>query len=378
MKDTLTLLKSKQTGNIFAVLVVMVFGILSIVRLYPYENSLQSTIIGYDDWCSYGQYALDIKHHGLSIPMVNEDYFMPAGFIYPYFLALCFNLFGENNIPVYIIQSLMLGFSVAIIYWTFSDKMRPLTALIFLFTLTLFALLDVSKYYTFRMLSENLTLFLVSGFFYCLKKGFTKNHLSWQLAAAALMGLSILTRPNIFPFALVLIIIVTYYYLKKGKASITPLLLFVSVLILSSSILVFRNHHITGHWTWLPVQGMSFGKGIFSFDSFSFSLIAKKTLFCLGYLPALVSSYTWRPHWMLMWAGYFAYFILRLKNFRQTELWEVTVHLFILIYYAVLLLIAPVLGSYGFRLLIPALLLVLPFSFMAIDLIAHKSAKKQT
>jgi 4-amino-4-deoxy-L-arabinose transferase-like glycosyltransferase len=377
MNKTLEILKTRQTGNILAILIVVAFVIISLIRLYPFENSFRIILAGIDDWSRYAQYATDIKHNDLSMPMVHGNYIMPAGFLYCYFLALCFSLFGENNIPVYIIQSFLLGLSVALIYWTFRDRMRPLTSMAFLFTVTLFALLDVSKNYSFRMLSENLTIFTLSCFFYCFMKGFKKNKLSWQLAAAVLMGLSILTRPNIFPFGIILTVIVMYYYLKQGKKGLLPLLLFILFLVMSTSFLAFRNHFVTGDWVFLPVEGSSFAKGFFSQDTFSLSLILKKVLFCLGGLTPLEPGYQWRPHWILLWAGYFVYLFLRLKDIRKTELWEVTLHLFIFSYYLLLILITPKLGSYGFRLLLPAIFIVLPFPFMAFDILNEHRTNRQ-
>src|SRR5690348_16896529 len=132
MNKLLTQLQSKRTQNVFVVLIIAGFVVLSFIRLYPFENTLQEDVIGIDDWNKYARWALDIKYHGIFISSLQENYWAPAGFLYNYFVAFCFIVFGDNTIPVFIIQSLLLGCSVAFIYFTFRNKMKPLTGFLFL------------------------------------------------------------------------------------------------------------------------------------------------------------------------------------------------------------------------------------------------------
>jgi len=367
MEEYLDILRTRRTGNILAIAIILAFGVLSLVRLYPFENSLKDILISKDDWGNYARFALDIKHNGILIPSLHENYFAPAGFLYNYFIALCFFIFGENTVPVFIIQNLLLGFSVALIYWGFCNKMKPLTGLAFLLTLFFFALFDVSKHYSFRLLSENLAIFTISIFFYCFIKGIEKNKLSLQISAAVFMGLSILTRPNIFLFGIVLIVIVTFYFLKQKKAGMLNLILFVFFLILITSFLAIRNHFVCGSWTFLPLKDFSFEEYFFKQHGFALGHYIKKTLFCFGFLSPLEPGYQWHPHWTIMWIGYFIYLFFRVKEKRKYEIWEVTSHLFILCYYFLLLLVDVNLGNYGYRFLIPATFIILPFSFIALD-----------
>jgi 4-amino-4-deoxy-L-arabinose transferase-like glycosyltransferase len=371
MKNYLEMLETRK-GNVMTIAMIFIFAFLSVIRLFPFENSLDKILSGTDDWSRYARFALDVKHNGISIPSLKENYWAPAGFLYIYFIAVNFYLFGENTVPIFIIQNLLLGCSIALIYFSFRDKMKSRTAIIFLFALFMFALIDVNKHYSFRLLSENLALFTVSAFFFCFIKGIEKGKLFFQLLAAVLMGLSILIRPNLFPFAFILIAIASFYYLEQKRTR--SFFLFILLLLLSSSLLGLRNYVVTGRIAFLPTEGTSFGR-IFLSHGFSLSMYINKLLFFLGFLSSLDPAYQWRPHWTIMWIGYFVYLFFRIKSKTKFEMWEVTAHLYIVCYYSVMLFIAPQVSSYGFRLLIPAIFVVLPFMCMTLDI--TKTEKKK-
>jgi len=405
----LTFLSQRRTGNMLALLVIAVFLVLTLIRLSPLDNRLQEILSQFgDDWQEYALYGVDIKHNGLLMPAMKGVFTRPAGFSYCYFLASIFVIFGENSVPVYIIQNIMLGLSVALIYWTFRDKMKAITGLLFLAALFLFALLDVYKYYSFRFLSENLALFLVSLFFFCFIKGFEKNKLGLQLISASLIGPLILTRPNTVLFGLVLILIVMPYYLKKGRPGIMQFLLFVSILALFSSFLGIRNYLLCRRWLFLPAQGASlldfiklfhpipasvdlskitanflYAKLHISSDIIAyieymrqepllfFSHYLKKILFSFGFMPIIDYHYRFRPHWMLMWIGYFTYLFFRIRSREKLKMWETAVHLYIFCYYSTLIISAPI-DNYGFRMLVPGTNFVLLFSFLLWDRLQQK------
>jgi hypothetical protein len=127
-----------------------------------------------------------------------------------------------------------------------------------------------------------------------------------------------------------------------------------------------RNHFVSGSWTLLPTEGISFAKDFVTLHDFSFSLYLKKMLFCFGLMSFLEPEIKTRPHWLLMWIGYFTYLFLRVKMIRRFEIWETTSHIFIFIYCGFLILVAQV-SSYGFRMFIPVTFIILSFSFLAVD-----------
>ena len=397
-------LRSRRTGDALAIGVVSCFLIWSVVRLLPFSNGLDGILRDTgNDWSAYAADALDVRHHGILMPSIHGPYVSPASFLYIYFLAACFALFGESSVPVFLVQSLLLGLSVALAYWTFRDKMTGLTGVLFLATASVFAAVDVSKYYSFRFLGENLALFTLALFFYCFIRGLDRNKPALMLTAAAVLGLSVLIRPNLVLLALVVVLIAIWHYRATSPAWLAWMksLLFTAVLASSMSLLLIRNHVVAGGWLFLPAQGSSVGflklvhpvppsvdlsglethalyarlhvsRDVATYVEFArqqprlfFGYFLKKAAFCLGFLPILEPDYQYRPHWMLMWAGCFAYLWRRLKDAGTLETWELTVLLFIPCYYGVIVLAAAV-GNYGFRMLIPATNIVLACAFLAV------------
>lgn len=394
---------TKRAGTILAISFIAVFLVLSLTRNYDFK-SFESILndIG-NDWGTYAHHALDIKQNGMLMPSAITAYCSPAGFLYNYFIALCLVIFGEKILPVFVIQHLMLGLSIALIYWTFRDKMRGLTGLAFLCALFVFALKDVYKNYTPLLLSENLAIFLMALFFFCFIKGFERGKPLLQFTSAFLLGLAILTRPNIFIYGIVLIPLVASYYIKRGVPGYRDLLIFASALIAGASFLGIRNYLLLKQFAFLPTN-MSSIYGLINFHPIPGSVdlskagpnllytklhldilivnyaeyimqepglflqfYFKKILFCLGYLPVLLrGAYAPRLRWMAMWTGYFAYLFLHVKDHKKWEMWETSVHLYIFCYYGSLVMTTTV-HNYGFRMLIPGIFFVLVFAFMALD-----------
>ena len=205
-------------------------------------------------------------------------------------------------------------------------------------------------------------------------------------------------------FGAFLIPIVAPYYFRKGKIGIFHYILFISILIFSTSLLMIRNYLVCGSYAFIsegattsslqfltmtnpipPSVDLSMTKarpfyatmhfnGILSDYSeymiqkpaIFFGHYFKKILFCLGFLQYFEPAYRWRPHWILMWIGYFAYLFIHWKRRAGFEMWEIALNIYILSYYC-LLVIAAMIGNYGFRYLIPAVPFLLPLSFKALD-----------
>jgi hypothetical protein len=147
------------------------------------------------------------------MPSVAESYYHPAGFLYNYFLAFCFFVFGPKLEPIFLTQSVLISLTIYFTYKTLRSGMGILRRIAFLFTLMLFGKLDVFDKFSFLLLSENLALFSVALFFFFLKKGLkTKNNFSFYFSSA-LLSLNVLIRPNIFPFTLLFLIALGIYYI---------------------------------------------------------------------------------------------------------------------------------------------------------------------
>jgi 4-amino-4-deoxy-L-arabinose transferase-like glycosyltransferase len=391
-------MSAKRNNFILAFSVPLLFLLIAFFRLYPFQNTLLQIVADTgNDWSKYAANALDIKHNGLLMPGIEGAYEKPASFFYCYFLALSFFLFGENNVPVYLLQNLMLGLSIIFIWLTFREKMSRIVSHVFLFALVIVGLTDVSIYYTFRFLGENLALFSLSVFFLLFKRGMGKDKLPALLVSALFLGIAVLTRPNILLFAIALIVLLLLYGFKTQK--VKPLLLFVAVLVITSSFLTIRNYLVCHCIQIMPSQGMLFNMIAFHpvpasvdlshavtyFDAYLQYFLqqpvlfimhyVKKILFCFGFMNAVVPTYHWFPHWTLMWLGYFTYLFLLLRNKTKTELPEKTVHLFIITYFVSLVLVGQV-ENYGFRMLIPGNFFVLAFAFLTLDKIIPLLKKK--
>jgi len=94
------------------------------------------------------------------MPAVRGPYRRPGGFLYNYFLAGLFRALGINASYVYVVQSLLLGVSVSLMYLAFRPCLAPVSGLVYLGAVALFMYADYRRF-AFRLLSENLLLFLL-------------------------------------------------------------------------------------------------------------------------------------------------------------------------------------------------------------------------
>jgi len=113
-----------------------------------------------DDWLTYKENALSTLDGGLMMPAVRGPYRRPGGFLYNYFLAGLFRALGINASYVYVVQSLLLGVSVSLMYLAFRPCLAPVSGLVYLGAVALFMYADYRRF-AFRLLSENLLLFLL-------------------------------------------------------------------------------------------------------------------------------------------------------------------------------------------------------------------------
>lgn len=364
MSSFFALLKTKRATVFLILLVLVLFVGAALFRLTPMEGDLLGLINSSDDWGRYAVHALDIKQNGWLIPSVTGIYEGPGGFLYNYFIGLCFILCGDNVLPVYLLQNIMLGFSVIFLYLAFRKRMSDRTAFIFLLVLIAFAFVDVFKYYSFQLLSENLGLFLLSAAVFFYLRGTEKGKYGMQMLAALCFGLAASTRPNLFPIALMLLPVIIYYYFKYRRQELLKGFCLVLILVAAISMLAVRNYMQTKHWVFLPALGIA--DTSYQTDEFSVVFLFKKLAYALGYLPVLDERYQMRPHWFVMWAGYIVclFYFFRSKTERLMSDW--LIHGFIFFYYLLTILFVYVI-SYGFRAFVPVTFIVLAYAFIGFD-----------
>lgn len=355
-----------------------------------------------DDWTFYHRNATNILEEGLWMHYVSGPYTLghhPAGFLYNYFIALCYWVFGAHPSYVYLVQSAMLGSTVVLLFLAFRRKLRPRTQLVLLAALTVFAFLDVQRYYVIRLLSENLFIFESALFFYLLFLGYLDRRRWAQIAALGLLGVMLLTRPNILIFVPPLLawLIITRH--GRGRGKYLDFVAGLLLLMVVGSFIGLRNHAVTGKWIFFPpakwaafyipgygpaptaakrllgpnavreglyplmkMMGIAFTKdpGVMSVA------YVKRILFSVGFLPILRPEYRYRPHWLLMWVAYIAVIAFRLAGDRPINFREKTLHLYVVTLLSLEVGVSTNLGNYGFRSLFP---IVLPAVAGAVPLI---------
>lgn len=372
MKGLLNVLHTKTGITILFSGIILFFCIFSAIRVNYIERSFDEMAGDFhNDWDYYAKHAKDINENGVLMPSVESNYVIPAGFFYNYFLATCIFIFGTNVGAIYFLQSLLLALAIILVFYFFEDELQPNEKPFFILGLFVFACLDVNKYYTFLLLSENLAIVTIPAFIILLKRGIQRQKTLYFLLAGLFLGVSALTRPTLIPFCIFLIVSIPFVIKSKQiKASNVFWFLMVAAGIIL--LLPIRNYLVTGSIALLPVNGsfseymnianpLSFADAPMAFLGYYF----KKILFSLGFLPILEPLFQYRPHWMLMWLGYILYLIYFFKRKSEFKLWNFYTHVMILIFYSVVILVAPI-QSYGFRMIVPVLFLVYGFAFIGL------------
>ena len=361
-----------KIGNYLAFAIIGFFIVATIIRLYPFTETNLGISNGIDDWFRYWDNAKDISKNGILMPAQSSVYYGPGSFLYNYFIASCFILFGENLIPIYLIQSILLATSILLIYYAFRDELSGKIGLLLLITLFLFGVLDIYKYYTFKLLSENLALFTLATFIYFIKIGLDNHIVKFQFLATFFLVLSVLIRPTLFPIAFVYAFFLVIYYFKNTLLKKQNLFLLLGLLFTGISILGFRNYLVTGNWIFLPSEGASDSwKQLLSLD---FEILYKKSLFALGFLSQLNPNYYSRPHWFLLILLYVFYLLNSIKNWKSIYNSEILFNVFIVSFYMLTFFFVTV-DSYGFRAFLPIQFMLIAVSFLSIEKIIHRFKK---
>jgi hypothetical protein len=354
----------KKIGDYLALAIVFIFLSKTFFRLYPFTEITPGISNGNYDWFRYWDNAIDIHRNGFWISSQTKVYYGPGSILYNYFVAGCFLLFGENVVPIYFIQSLLLAFSILLIYNTFRKNLSGLSSILLLLTLFAFAVLDVYKYYTFKLLSENVAIFTIAVFVYFAKKGFDNFKIHAHYLAVIFLMFSVLLRPTIFPLAFLYVCFLLVYFYQNPQLKKLHFIGLISLLFIGLNFLALRNYLIVGIWTFLPSEGISDSwKQLLALD---YTTVYKKILFALGFLSQLNPAYYPRPHWFLLWFLYGFYCIYQLKN-RKSLTYSVFLFNALIIGFYVLNILFVTVDSYGFRAFLPFQFLFIGIAFLSVD-----------
>lgn len=346
---------------------------LNLVRYWP-ELGLPLEADPRDDWSFYHQRALEVLDGRWWLPGMPGAYTGPAGFLYVYFLAGAYALIGAP-MPgwVYVLQGGMLGLSLGLIFLAFRRGLGPLAQAVFLACLLAFGYLDVERHYTGRLLSENLLLILVALHLHLLLLGVREDKAWARVLGLALLGPLYLCRPNLMFYAPLPLVWLAIYHRPPRlmrEAGLAALLALAALVFLA-----WRNHMAGGGWTIFPPIAWTLAVDDhlphpWYWLEHPWEVLRSlwlRSLYALGFLPPLRPQYQWRPHWVAMWAAYFAVVLLRRRRGAPPCPELGLLHLYLLAYLLPIIALAPI-TNYGFRFLVAGVLPALAGAVRLVDI----------
>ena len=345
-----------------AVVAPLAFLAVGALRAYPFIDDVTIPSPNGDDWHTYKQFAASVVRDGLTMPAVAGTYAgLPHGFLYVYFLALIFAVFGVNSTYVYVAQSLGLGLSISFMYLALRRRLTASGTLVFILTLAALMYIDVFRHLTFKLLSENLYLVLCPLFLLALFRGLEErnDHARRDLFGAGVMlGLVILTRPSFILSGFGVIAATGIYWWVRGRSP-WPLAMMLLGLAIGLSGVVARNYFLTGRVTFDIVTDTSDWLRIWDLPVAQFlTALVNRSAFVFGVTGILAPAYRLRPYWMILWLLWAFYPIFKLSRRQPIEFWELLLYIYVVLYIGPVILVADI-TSYGGRMVIAILPLVL-------------------
>lgn len=340
-------------------------------RAYPFNDNVNATISAGNDWLTYKENALSILHEGLTMPKVSGNYTRPGGFLYNYFVAAVFALTGVNSTHVYLVQAVLLGFSVGLMALAFRPFLSQTIAALYFLLLAGLYFLEVFCIYTFRLLSENLVIFLISLFCLLAVQTVIKKSFAIAALAGAAAGLCALCRPNLVLLPLGVAPLFAIYLRGKARLAIPAVFLLGALVVFA--LLPLRNYVVTKQASLSAIRytrdwerpevdlspPLTFKK-IADAISATVVLYGKRVLFCFGLTYFYLPIHWLRPHWIIIWAGA-ALFCWRAWKRRRLEFWQAFTITFVAVYLAPLIAVAQI-YNYGVRMIVPVLPVLLVMS----------------
>ena len=359
-------LRLESISTAIAAFLPLAFLAIGALRAYPFADDVSIPTSTPDDWHTYKQLALSVVRDGLSMPALGTSYAgLPHGFLYVYFVASVFAVLGVNSTYVYVVQSVALGLSISLTYLAVRKRVTPVGGLTFLLTLTALMYVDVFRHLTFRLLSENLYFvlspFLIIVLFRSIEQ--TDGRRRDLFLAGVMLGLVVLTRPSFILSATMVIAAVWIHFLAKERSSRAPALLLLGSAVGVSGVAA-RNYAVTGRATFDIVTNTSDWLRLWNLPAGQFlTALIKRSSFIFGLTEPIAPAYRLRPHWMILWLLWAWYPVFMLSKRRRLEFWELLLYIYVTCYIGPVLLVAADLTSYGGRMVIAILPVVLVPAF---------------
>ncbi len=340
-----------------------------------------------DDWFSYKIHAINILRGGLAEPAIGKYVFTVHGFLYNYFVAGIFAIFGVNTSVVYVVQTALVGASPSILYAAIRlirGRIPHLAAIAFILVAAGQLYIDYFRYLSFFLMSENLFLFLFSVTFLAYAWAFGRRSHAGAVAAGILLGLTVLSRISANVAALGVIAVAPAYFLfyRRGSARLTMTLALAAGFLLAMSLFPLREYAATGQpdldvflvkhgWDTPPAE-LSEWPGYYG----------ARWLFVFGipqwlavYDPGII-DYRVRPHWMVECVGVIGYLVTRFTWRRVPDLREFVMLTFLTLYLSAYVFVSTI-ENYGGRSISVALPLAAVFgAFLLCELLGDPIPKR--
>jgi hypothetical protein len=356
-----------KISGFVAVAFPILLAALAVHRAVPFVDDIPGP--NGDDWYTYKSLAENVLQQGWTMPMLRGTYAgMAHGFLYIYFVAAVFAVFGVNTAYVYVVQAAMAGTSASLMYLAFRRKLSARAGLALVLALDFFVYADVYRSMAFRLLSENLYLFLCPIMWILLLRSVEEPRRTplASIAAGFALGLIVLTRPSFIGAAAA---VVGMLWLRSlwTTDSIGAAAGITGGLIAGLGIVVLRNAAATGKATFDIVTNTSDWIRIWTLPlpEFLRTLIVR-TLLAFGVPELMVSTYRTKPHWIAAWLLASAGLVVAWRCRQAIQFWELLLLAFITCYIGPVILVADI-ASYGGRMVVVILPSVLVLAARAFD-----------
>jgi hypothetical protein len=316
---------------ILAIAMPLAFLAVAAMWAWPFVDDLPREGQQGDDWHFYKRLATSIVNGGLTIPAIDTYTLLPHGFLYNYFVAGVFAVFGINTSYVYVIQAALVGLAASLLWVAARRDTTAWGGAVLLLVVGGTLYLDFVTRLSFRLLSENLFLVMAAACLAALVAAERRRSLALSATAGALLGLAILSRTSALASALGLILVgAAAVGVRRGttpaevrltpdatpaevplKADAPLVAVFVAGFAVAMCLLPLREYAaigrpnfdlITHTQDWVqPPEGLAPKVDYYG----------RRLLFALGATDFVNPDYRPRPHWALIWLGVMGYLATR-------------------------------------------------------------------
>lgn len=189
--------------------------IFIIILLVSFYLRLRYFNINTAIWYDEGSYLNLAKKWGLGLSYLNDDFYFRRTFFLPIIFTGMYWLFGNNELPLRVLELLFSTGTVIFIYLLIKEMFDKKHALVASF---IFGVSWLSLFFTARLLTNGPDLFFMTAGLYFFWKGYANDKGKWNIWLAGLFfGLGIFTR---FASAIMLIPIFLYIFTKDKFGAI--------------------------------------------------------------------------------------------------------------------------------------------------------------